>query len=207
MDQNFNHFQANKKSKITFNGLLVYNHIRERNNLNSPTFFLPPHLKPAAVCRLSVWMSVKLLPVYVTLVTNTITNTARLLVQKRSCMCVCVCVFHLRVHLCLCVSLFVKSCTVSSEVRAPLGDAFSQTVQQMIRTSFVSSLPKLCVTVAQTSTAEADVCVSLQARHPLSHLRTTSCRPMTWLFTCVCPGKDCCPNSQITGLKLFKLKR
>lgn len=68
-------------------------------------FFLPPQLNPFAVCTLSVWMSVKLLPVYQTLVTNTVANTARLPVQKRSCMC---------------VSSFVKSCTFSSALRVLL---------------------------------------------------------------------------------------
>ncbi len=83
--------------------------MRQRNNLNSPSVetcfsfsFLPPHLQPSAACSLSVWMSVKLLPVYQTLMTNTVANTTRLLVLKK--------VLHVRVSsVWVCVCVLIRS--------------------------------------------------------------------------------------------------
>lgn len=122
---------------------LVYNHVGQMISPTS-TFHPPTTPETAAVCRLSVWMSVTLLPVYWTLVTNTITNTARVLVQKRSCVCVCVCLSC--VWACVCASLRSWSRAPSplrwERPSVEVENAFLFYVQITIRASFMSSLPK-----------------------------------------------------------------
>lgn len=188
-------------------------------------FFLPPQLNQFPLRTLSVWMSVKLLPVYQTLVTNTIANTARLLVQKKV-LCVCVCVF-VCTHVCIFYWVFLCSlsraashlCCERRSVEAKMYFLMRQNVLQIIKASFINNLsePPLPLSffflpvTAQTSAAEADMCARLSpwARHPLCHLRRNPWRLMTCVFiaSCVRPGLHLgsVTRTAVQSVKLFGL--
>lgn len=117
-------------------------------------------------------MSVKLLPLYQSLVTNTTADTPRLLVQKRSIVCVstlctyvCVCEF-LHYSLSLAPS---RLCCERHSVEAAMYFLVKLNVLQMIKASFINSLPKPFLPVAaQTSTAEG-WCVFVSVTVSLPH--------------------------------------
>lgn len=181
---------------------LVYNHVGQMISPTS-TFHPPTSLETAAVCRLAVWMSVTLLPVYWTLVTNTITNTARVLVQKRSRMCVCVlsCVWA-----CVCASL-----RSWSRAPSPLRwERPSVEVEMLFIFFFLCSNNNQGIIHKQPAKAfyvrvsVVQMCVCVTVSSPPTRPFTHTLPKIWWpdcLHVCVL-GRA----SQISGLKLFKLK-
>lgn len=151
-------------------------------------FFLPPQLNPFAVCTLSVWMSVKLLPVYQTLVTNTVANTARLPVQKRSRMC---------------VSSFVKSCTFficAASVTLRRHTCILLPWDKMIKASFISCLSKsFLLPVAAKILRSATTHFGIYVGAPWGRL--------TCVCVCVCNGLHfgCVSGTSVQSVKLFGL--
>lgn len=90
----------------------------------------------------------------------------------------------------------------------------------MIKASFINSLPNACFNLPPLRRPQRQVCfvcvcvtVSSPPTPPFTYdpLKTDDLTVyglvfVSWVSSCVC-DKDCCPISQIIGLKLFKLKR